>query len=517
MLWVMKLVVLFFGSYATCERTRRLSLNTFRQILNTEVDVFHGESLFADAEEGRGSKESEMVHPFDRAGPVDDSLSWVEAGDHEWARARRQLGGVGKVPLVVCHDGEGDGYGRRLELLSHFTDHDESIAPLYNQADMSCWTLHASHTEATNAPDGFVIQPFSPPMKLVKGLIDGIKSDVSKNAHSLQLNLCASSERGSSDYRSIVDRIESAVKHELFDSHRNLLTEEIFGFHLHENWMNLDEEDATNKSCEEAFRGNLRIKSSLDFGSVYVENLDGAAAMLENNEGRCFVKLVAYLASLHEVCHVSPIPRQELRNFEAQWIVQSGVDGSRPFYDSGITGQGQVVAVSDTGLDKDNCYFRDSSGEVATTNYVSYSRSGPQYTDLNKRKVVQYNAFIDSTDDEDGHGTHVVGSVVGHKSTDGSSETTGFADGIAKDAKVAFFDVGQTNGGLMTPSDPSALFGPGRTSAGASFHSASWGNSNNAYGKWDFECDGEERENRSLTHPLTRSTNDLITNRCWRV
>ena len=35
-----------------------------------------------------------------------------------------------------------------------------------------------------------------------------------------------------------------------------------------------------------------------------------------------------------------------------------------PFFDSGLDGSGQVVSVSDTGIDMDNCYFRDDN-EIA--------------------------------------------------------------------------------------------------------------------------------------------------------
>jgi hypothetical protein len=43
-----------------------------------------------------------------------------------------------------------------------------------------------------------------------------------------------------------------------------------------------------------------------------------------------------------------------------QWITQSASFNSRPFFDKGLDGSGQVVAVADGGLDRDNCYFRDA-------------------------------------------------------------------------------------------------------------------------------------------------------------
>ena len=48
----------------------------------------------------------------------------------------------------------------------------------------------------------------------------------------------------------------------------------------------------------------------------------------------------------------------------ADWMVQSYVEQARPFFDAGINGTGVIVAVSDTGLDADNCYFRDATNPI---------------------------------------------------------------------------------------------------------------------------------------------------------
>jgi len=84
----------------------------------------------------------------------------------------------------------------------------------------------------------------------------------------------------------------------------------------------------------------------------------------------------------------------------------------RPWFDVGLTGKGQVVAVSDSGLDVYNCYFWDRSGPVPMNGSV----------DSSKRKVVQYDTIADTTDDYRGHGTHVCGTVAGKRSDDGTNE-----------------------------------------------------------------------------------------------
>ncbi len=59
-----------------------------------------------------------------------------------------------------------------------------------------------------------------------------------------------------------------------------------------------------------------------------------------------------------------------------------------------------------------------------------------------RRKVIQYTPFADGTDfTHNGHGTHVAGTIAGHKAVNGKTESDGKADGIAKDAKLAMFDL----------------------------------------------------------------------------
>mmetsp|Transcript_21070 Transcript_21070/g.31264 ORF Transcript_21070/g.31264 Transcript_21070/m.31264 type:complete len:1078 (-) Transcript_21070:290-3523(-) len=178
---------------------------------------------------------------------------------------------------------------------------------------------------------------------------------------------------------------------------------------------------------------------------------------------------VSYLVASHPaVCSVEAIVAVRPQNIDSVWVGQSNVEGETPFFDKGIDGTGQIVQVSDSGLDIDHCSFRPSN-LVNPAVAVTASRAVSYPT----QKVVQYVWNRDSGDGSDhtGHGTHVVGSAVG-----GNDNS---ANGMAPGGKVAFYDIGSPGAFAPPTNIENALLLYGY-SAGAKFHSASWGGA--AYG-----------------------------------
>lgn len=142
-----------------------------------------------------------------------------------------------------------------------------------------------------------------------------------------------------------------------------------------------------------------------------------------------------------------------------------------PLWDIGVDGTGQLVAVGDTGMDYDSCYFRDEEQSVAF-----FPKMNPLH-----RKVLSYVPCItDSGSPEVGdgvnaHGTHVSGSVAGAASSRVDQSAARY-NGMAKGARIFFHDLtcGPTQD-LILPGDLYDFFGPGYES-GARVYTNSWGN-----------------------------------------
>jgi len=214
----------------------------------------------------------------------------------------------------------------------------------------------------------------------------------------------------------------------------------------------------------------------------------------------CVAIGVIALLNRNEVCSLSLRGDPKVDNLQARWITQGRDNsilygnrimgtGNSPFYNVDLKGTNQIVAVSDTGLDLNSCYFSDGEHTVVPHKTDAVSSTA-------NRKVVQYVAFNDDKDTLNGHGTHVCGSIVGKVDPNASiiAKTLGFSahgyqNGIAEDAQLSFFDLGDRKGRLALPIDTTDILLPGYK-AGASFHSASWGTTGvNGYSSGDKDWD----------------------------
>lgn len=186
---------------------------------------------------------------------------------------------------------------------------------------------------------------------------------------------------------------------------------------------------------------------------------------------RAVLEAALQLAGFPGAVWVEPRPRLATQNNVATMTLQSETRTDRPTWLKGITGRGQILLVSDTGLDYDSCFFRDDAQPVAM-----YPATNPQHRKvLSIVECVDDDGNLDHSDQADQHGTHVVGSAVGHV-IQGSDSSNADFNGMAKDAQVVFHDLncGGTHGVTLPSGDIRDAYLPGYT-VGARISSASWG------------------------------------------
>ena len=154
------------------------------------------------------------------------------------------------------------------------------------------------------------------------------------------------------------------------------------------------------------------------------------------------------IAQLDFVRVIEPVHRVALRNNVARPILNADVVVNGTSYQ----GDGEIVAVADTGFDNG-------------------SRKNPHPAFTGRVAKLYPIGRVKKTDDPDGHGTHVCGSVLG----DGSSATMGGAiQGTAPRAELVMQSLISSSGGLSVPADLTDLFSPPYQD-GARVHTNSWG------------------------------------------
>ncbi len=185
--------------------------------------------------------------------------------------------------------------------------------------------------------------------------------------------------------------------------------------------------DAAGDACAAIAGGALRaewIGGNLTL--TFATTLDGAAA----------------LAALEHVQFVEPAPQPDIRNNDARWTVQSTIPNRTPFYEHGLTGDGEVIGIIDHHIDLRHCSFADEEG-----------------VGVSHRKLAGYFTAPGSLR----HGTHVAGIAAG----DGGAFDT--RRGVAYNARLAYSPIpGFGEQGVL------ATFAR-HADVGARIHNNSWG------------------------------------------
>jgi MYXO-CTERM domain-containing protein len=200
-------------------------------------------------------------------------------------------------------------------------------------------------------------------------------------------------------------------------------------------------------------------------------------------EGGYLSAAIDILTSIEDVAWVAPERRVVLNNDDAVWIVQGGdfVDLSTPLFDKGLTGEGQIIAIADSGLDTDACQFRYSAAADQQTFFNQTQPPAANVTNPNNKVITYYLlGEADAYDDRSklGHGTHVSGCAAGDNYAhlaSGSDPGRDSHDGMAPAAQIVFQDTGRLDGNQVgIPDSLTGMFVQAYNS-GARIHNDSYG------------------------------------------
>lgn len=222
------------------------------------------------------------------------------------------------------------------------------------------------------------------------------------------------------------------------------------------------------------------------------------------------------LARLPEVFWLEREGRRVLGNDTSVWVGQSGLDGGEatPVFERGLHGEGQIVAVLDTGIDADSCYFRDDVEGLPPANLCD----GGTVVNPDHRKILAVDFLWDEDCDggvadagewdDHSHGTHVSGSVAGDESS--MPGTHNARDGMAPGAKLVVQDCGyEVNDCADCPGIgcPVVDLGPvfqQPYDQGARIHTNSWGDEENEPNTGEYTSGSEDAD------AFTRANPDML-------
>ena len=220
---------------------------------------------------------------------------------------------------------------------------------------------------------------------------------------------------------------------------------------------------------------------------------------------------VAALAALDEVQWIERFEYPRLHNANAVWPIQANqaaganpIDNA-PIWAQDIIGSGQIVAVADSGLDRNEGWFNryDNGGglnnEITDASSPTPPAIGPVFAN---RKVYGYfvqpgataydnNATCPGGASTSFHGTHTTGTVAGDSGTASTPTTPNYntGDGMAPNAQILFQDLGNDINGCLSGVGGLPMWQQARA-AGAYISSNSYGsNFSGAYTSSDADVD----------------------------
>ena len=198
---------------------------------------------------------------------------------------------------------------------------------------------------------------------------------------------------------------------------------------------------------------------------------------------------------------VEPVLVAEARNLASAGLVQSGEIGQEPLWSLGINGNGVIVGIADTGVDRDHACFRNAS---VANGIGANGNDTTGIPNIGHRKIVLLNDTIDywdnSTHTDARHGTHTAGTLSCQlidsylAELDGVGGDANFSSMTAPayNSKLVVQDIVDGTGWVEPPMD-TLLWEAARN--GAIIHSDSWGDATTEYTLRSHNLDAWMREN----------------------
>jgi len=188
-------------------------------------------------------------------------------------------------------------------------------------------------------------------------------------------------------------------------------------------------------------------------------------------------EIVQDIAGLESVLYLQEQGEYFLHNNTTRWVVQTNQSGNTSVWTHGLHGENQLIAEMDSGVDYQSCFFRDTSNPIGSSH----------------RKIQSYTTYgggvaYDGCDD--GHGSHVAGTLLGNDYTAALSAY----NGMAYNARLIMQDIGEDDafscffGAISPPSALTTAF-QDAYNAGARVHTNSWGGQDNEYDAYAEDID----------------------------
>ncbi|RXE58134.1 Kelch repeat-containing protein [Acetivibrio mesophilus] len=180
-----------------------------------------------------------------------------------------------------------------------------------------------------------------------------------------------------------------------------------------------------------------------------IEKLGASNVSLRENNiyAKISADKIEELSELKSVKFIEEVPEYELFNDKASGIIQSEIAST-----FGYEGEGQIVGIADTGLDKG----------------ISGLNNGTIHKDFSGRIIKIIDWVNDTGSDQNGHGTHVAGSIAGN-----GEMSQGKIKGMAPKANLVIQKIGAYDGSIYMNSFYNLL--QEAYDNGVRIHNNSWG------------------------------------------